>query len=231
MPARYYSAVPIQGEQVVLDGDEAHHLLHVMRAKKGDMVTLFDDSGCEFEAKVSLCQRRTVNLTIHERSEVDRELDRRVVMGVALPKGDRQKWLVEKLTELGVAVLIPLQTERGVALPGAAAVERLQRTVIEASKQCGRTRLMSVAPPQQFAVFIDSADKSATQILAHPTGPPFDELRIGAEQAVVCAIGPEGGLTEREIGMALAKDWKTVSLGARILRIETAAIALAARLS
>ena len=79
--------------------------------------TLFDGSGAEFDAEVIASKRSEVELQVLERREVDRELPFRLEVGVALPKGDRQKWLVEKLTELGVTTLVPLVTERGVARP------------------------------------------------------------------------------------------------------------------
>ena len=97
--------------------DEAHHLLHVMRAKAGTRVTLFDGSGWEFEAVVERAGRSEVELAIAGRQEIDREAQIAVTLGVALPKGERQKWLVEKVVELGVARLVPLETARGVAQP------------------------------------------------------------------------------------------------------------------
>src|SRR5687768_11687842 len=142
MSERFYSSQRITGDRATLDGPEAHHLLHVMRARVGDKVTLFDDSGAEFEATVESLGRSDAAVRILERREVDRDLPARLVVGVALPKGDRQRWLVEKLTELGVTELVPLATERGVAQPTASALDRLRRGVVEAAKQCGRNRLM-----------------------------------------------------------------------------------------
>ncbi|MEX2172607.1 MAG: RsmE family RNA methyltransferase [Pirellulales bacterium] len=233
MTARYFSAVPIADERVVLEGDEAHHLLHVMRAGPGARVVLFDGSGWEFDAEVKSCQRRTVELDVLSRREVNRELSHRLVMGVALPKGDRQKWLVEKLTELGVTELVPLNTERSVAQPGGAAIERLARTVIEASKQCGRNRLMQISRARTFADFVNSATTggSVQRIIAHPTGRILTELVHRGGQDIVCTVGPEGGFTDAEHDTALVEGWEAVSLGPRILRIETAAIALAASLA
>ncbi len=100
MSTRFYSAAPITADRAALDGTEAHHLLHVMRAAVGDHVTLFDNSGAEFPAVIEKLGRTTVELRVIERLEVNRELNFPLTVGVALPKGDRQKWLVEKLTEL-----------------------------------------------------------------------------------------------------------------------------------
>ena len=134
MTQRYFVDNPIAGENVTLTGAEAHHLLHVMRAKPGDEVVLFDGSGDEFPARVEALRRSEADVVILGRHTVNRELPCPVTLGVALPKGDRQRWLVEKAVELGVTRLIPLETARSVAQPNAKAIERLRRAVIEASK-------------------------------------------------------------------------------------------------
>lgn len=250
MSERFYSVEPITGEWATLAGPEAHHLLHVMRATAGTPVTLFDGSGAEFTGVVESVRRAEAVVRVAERREVNRELPFELTVGVALPKGDRQKWLVEKLTELGVATLVPLITERGVAQPTASAAERLQRSVIEAAKQCGRNRLMKIAEPAAWKEWVGAdvrlkmsdlrfTDQEAIagsnvameRIVAHPDGVPVGELQLQRNGAVVVAVGPEGGFTEDEIAAANDAGWRKVSLGARILRVETAAIALASALA
>ncbi len=154
MSDRYFVESPITSDRAVLSGAEAHHLLHVMRADPGTQVTLFDGSGWEFQSEVRRAGRAEVELAILARQEVDREAACHLTLGVALPKGDRQKWLVEKATELGVARLVPLETERSVAQPSESTLQRLRRAVIEASKQCGRNRLMEVAAPRAWEDFL-----------------------------------------------------------------------------
>jgi 16S rRNA (uracil1498-N3)-methyltransferase len=258
---RFFISEPIAGHRVSLGGDEGRHLARVMRAQPGDVVTLFDGSGAEFAARVASVGRSAVELEVIERREVDRESPVAVTLGVALPKGDRQRFLVEKAVELGVARLVPLVTERGVAQPTASALDRLRRGVIEAAKQCGRNRLMEIALPAPAAGYFESAKGDAIRLLAHPAGKPLWEvageaLRKGEalkgsgvfcgrpgkpiesgltekesrppEACVFLAVGPEGGFTEEEVSRAAAAGWRTVSLGPRILRVETAGIALAA---
>src|SRR5690606_12288873 len=115
--------------------------------------------------------RREVELEAGPRREVDRELTRRIVVGVALPKGDRQKWLVEMLTELGAARLVPLVTHRGTVKLHDRGEEKLERAVIEASKQCGRNVLMEVSRPQPFEEFLSTAE--GLRLVAHPGGEPL----------------------------------------------------------
>lgn len=227
MSQRFFVETPIQGDVAELRSTEAQHALKVMRCRIGDQVTLFDDSGAEFPARISGHDRTTVQLDVLDRIAVDRELSCRLIMGVALPKGDRQRWLLEKAVELGVTKLVPLVTERGVAEPSAKALERLRRTVVEASKQCGRNRLMQVGQPLSVAAYCDSIDPNALRLLASPGGQPWTGLLAGARDVAV-AVGPEGGFTDDERQTALACQWSAVSLGRRILRIESAALALAA---
>lgn len=236
MTDRYFAHTPISGGKATLVGPEAHHLIHVMRAKPGDRVVLFDGSGAEFTAQVERLRRAEAELAIVARHEVDRDLPVELTLGVALPKGDRQRWLVEKAVELGVKRLVPLETERSVARPGEGALGRLRRTVIEASKQCGRNRLMEIAPPQPWPDFVECTQAARLRVLAHPRTRSAEMERFMSQKSwaslglcprVVLAVGPEGGFTEDEITLAASAGWQLVDLGPRTLRTETAAILLA----
>jgi 16S rRNA (uracil1498-N3)-methyltransferase len=242
MSERFFSATPITAQHVTLDGPEAHHLLHVMRAAVGEQVTLFDGGGAEFLAAVESLRRSSVNLQIIESRQTDRELPFPLTVGVALPKGDRQKWLVEKLTELGVAAIAPLTTERGVAQPAAGVLERLRRSVIEASKQCGRNRLLQIHEAQGWRDWLstplssgvgplqssDAKPSTVRRFVAHPSGNPLAHCEVTRPGPTYLAVGPEGGLSDTEIATAVDAGWELVSLGPRILRNETAAVAMAA---
>jgi len=224
MADRYYSAEPIQGTTATLSGSEAHHLLHVMRAKPGLQLVLFDGRGGQYEAELARCGRSTVELSLGPKMDVERELPFELTLAIALPKGDRQRWLIEKSVELGVSRLVPLRTERSVA-GSEQASQKLERYIIEASKQCGRNRLMELAPPRKL-VELMKQEESANRILAHPSGRCLSELGSSSAGAQCLAVGPEGGFTEEEVARAVEAGWKTVNLGSRILRIETAALAL-----
>lgn len=229
MSDRFFSSQPITGERVALGGQESHHLLHVMRAQVGQRVTLFDGGGAEFDAEIVTCGRSEVEIRVLARRDVDRELAFELVVGVSLPKGDRQKWLVEKLTELGVTELVPLATERGVSQPTDSALERLERSVVEAAKQCGRNRLMRVARPQAWDEWVaaESGRAEIRRLVGHPDGDPIATLDLATARTTRVAIGPEGGFTDAEVAAAAAAGWRSVCLGERILRVETAAVALA----
>ncbi len=226
MSQRFFVDAPIESDAASLAGPDAHHLANVMRAKPGDEVMLFDGNGCEFRAQVVKVHRATVDLAITARIEVNRELAAPLTLGVALPKGDRQRWLVEKAVELGVTRLVPLVTSRGVAQPTEQARRRLQRAVIEASKQCGRNRLMEIAEPQAVENYVARLASDECGWLADPSGADMRTCLADGASPRCIAVGPEGGFTDEEIAAARSAGWRVVSLGPRILRIETAAVAI-----
>jgi 16S rRNA (uracil1498-N3)-methyltransferase len=155
-----------------------------------------------------------------------------VTLAVALPKGDRQKWMVEKLTELGVSRLVPLITTRGVAEATDSARSRLERGVVEACKQCGRNTLMEIATPAAVAEVLAGLPARCRGVMADPAGLAFDAAGLRADaDAVLALVGPEGGFTAAELAAAERAGAHRVTLGPHILRVETAAVALAARLA
>ncbi|MGD9126983.1 MAG: 16S rRNA (uracil(1498)-N(3))-methyltransferase [Planctomycetia bacterium] len=231
MADRYYSNQPIQGDHAILEGQEAQHLGKVMRAGPGDRLTLFDNSGDQFEAEIDQVQRQKISLRILSRQSVSRELPISLTLFTALPKGDRQRWLVEKAVELGVTRMVPLDTDRSVVKPNEKTIGKIRRAVIEASKQCGRNRLMEIDIVHNWTdVLTDaSVNTSPTRFIAHP----IEKENFPTElQGPICiAIGPEGGFTEEEVQQAIDAGWQAIGLGPRILRIETAALSLVARMT
>lgn len=230
MTHRFFVDNPITSEQAVLSGPEAHHLQHVMRGSVGDEVVLLDGSGHEFDARITRLARSHVELIVTGSRQVDRELPCTIVVGVALPKADRQRWLIEKLVELGVSRVVPLRTQHSVVHPDEKGLVKLRRAVVEATKQCGRTRLLEVAELVPLADYLQAAPPGASKWIADPTGTAPSHA-VGNASSHFLAIGPEGGWADDELSLARAAAWRAVSLGARILRIETACVVLSALLS
>ena len=232
MSERFFITTQPAGDRAVLEGDEARHLTRVLRAKVGDTVSLFDGRGREWPARVALLGRDRVELDTGE--PVIDPLPPAAIpltLAVALPKGDRQKWMVEKLTELGAARLLPLETTRGVAEATASAQARLERVVIEACKQCRRNTLMEIAAGRPLDRLLAEVPAGACVVIAHPGGMPLDTATAPpATTAMIALVGPEGGFTDDELCAADRAGVVRISLGPHILRVETAAIALAARL-
>lgn len=228
MSDRFFTPAPLGPGEYQLDGPEAHHLSAVRRIPVGARITLFNGDGREYPADVLSVGKRSVALQVLEAVEADRELPFSLVIASALPKGDRADFLIEKLTELGVTRFVPLITARAVVQPKPNVVEKFGRAVIEASKQCGRNRLMAVDFPQKWRTFVHIKGLPATRVVLH-TGPGL--VKLSSVGGCAVAVGPEGGFTSDEIAFALASGWSTASLGSRVLRVETAAIAAAAILA
>jgi 16S rRNA U1498 N3-methylase RsmE len=168
--------MPPRDGRAVLVGDEARHLARVMRCTVGDEVVVFDGSGTSWRARVASIGRDEVGLDLGEAVTGPRPARVPLTLAVALPKGERQKWLVEKLTELGVERLVPLSTTRGVAEATPAAVERLSRGVIEACKQCGRDALMQIGGPKGVAEVVGDAGSGTVLLVADRDGVPLEEI-------------------------------------------------------
>lgn len=149
---------------------------------------------------------------------------RHLTLAICIPKGERFDWLIEKSVEVGVSQLIPLQTERSVVQPRAAKLDRQRRAVIEASKQCGRNRLMSIASPRSWAELI-AHEAAPLRAVGRRDGNPCSEIsECRSLEPAILAIGPEGGLTEAELELAFANGWRSLTLARTVLRVETAAI-------
>ncbi|HUG70468.1 MAG TPA: RsmE family RNA methyltransferase, partial [Pirellulaceae bacterium] len=224
LPRFFIASLPQQGT-VVLEAEEARHASNVLRVRAGDSVVVFDGQGGEALAKVICADRREVELELDHRTDTNRELPLRIEMIVALPKGDRQKTLVEGLVQLGVQHLIPLATERSVAQPSKSTIAKLERLVVECSKQCGRNQLMTIGQPYLLSELMDrqplNARDNVHRLFAHPYGDAvplsslLNDMRSRPTQAI---IGPEGGFTEGECHALASGGFLQVSLGPGILR-------------
>lgn len=228
MSDRFYTSDALSPGEYQLTGPEAHHISTVRRFQPGDRITLFNGDGLEYPSEILSVGKKSVALAVLEPLAVDRELPFPLIVASALPKGDRADFLIEKLTELGVTRFIPLATARSVVQPKESVVEKFGRAVIEASKQCGRNRLMSIDFPKTMRTLVQESSLPVMRTALH-TGPGLATLGASGGRAI--AVGPEGGFTSDELALALASGWTAASLGPRVLRIETAAIAAAAVLA
>jgi 16S rRNA (uracil1498-N3)-methyltransferase len=232
MSERFYLSCSLQPGPILLDGPEAHHLATVCRLRVGDEVFLFNGDGREYSARVSHVARREVALEIHGARQPEREMPFSLEVAAPLPKGDRSQFLVEKLTEIGVSKFVPLTTERSVVHPREGKREKLHRYVIEASKQCGRNVLMDIDEVIPWTRYVPTA-AHGLRLLAHPdpARPYLAEVLKGWDGlgGIRIAVGPEGGLSDAEVALAVQHGWQGIDLGPRILRVETAAIVLAAQ--
>jgi 16S rRNA (uracil1498-N3)-methyltransferase len=193
------------GPRVELDERQARHAARVLRLKPGDAVTLFDGRGHEADGRIA-----RIRPCVIEAGEPRTSASGGTLIAAALPKGKRADFMVEKLSELGVAAFRPVHFARSVRRATASALRRFERIAVESAKQCGRARVMEILEPAT------PAELPADLVVADPRA--AEPLRA---EAVL--IGPEGGLTDAE----RARFSRFGRLARNILRIETAAIAAA----
>ena len=228
---RVYAAGGVADGNITLDRDEAHHLARVRRVAIGEHVLAFDGLGNSWLCRLTESTKTGAWLEVIEKRLEDTVMPGpQLILGTAVPKGDRFDWIVEKATELGVDRLVPLMCERSVVEPRSTKLDRLRRTVIEACKQSGRDRLMEIAEPVSLEAFLAELASDAIGLIAD-RGPAILQglaLKNPSIACVIACIGPEGGWTDQERAMAKRLGWFPTGLGPHILRIETAAIAMAA---
>jgi 16S rRNA (uracil1498-N3)-methyltransferase len=229
---RFHCSVPLSaGVSLALPPGAARHV-QVLRMQPGDALTLFDGAGGEYAATVERMGRSDVAVAVGAHLPVEREAPRAVHLAVGMPANERMDWLVEKATELGVASIQPLATAHGVLrLSGERAEKKRahwEAIAVAACEQCGRNRVPVIHPVQSFTGWLETNEASAVRLvlsLAEGTCSLADTLQAPNDQGVTVLSGPEGGLSGTEEQQAIARGFAPITLGARVLRAETAALA------
>jgi 16S rRNA (uracil1498-N3)-methyltransferase len=235
MPYRFFAQSLVEAGSVTLVETEAHHLAHVLRLHADDVVELFNGAGLSAVCRIVGVRKRDVELEVLT-SRMDPTPEKVLTLAAAVPKGDRFDWLIEKTTELGVSHFIPLVTSRSVVDPRVSKLDKLRQTVVAACKQSGRNQLMAISTVTSWSNFVHQYASAYHVLVAHPAGnrleSAFDPSSLSptSPRPALIAIGPEGGFSDDEVEMAVGAGATAIQLGRQILRIETAAIALAARL-
>ena len=222
LPRLFVRAALGDGARIELDAGQANYLGNVLRLKDGAELLLFDGHSGEWLARIAEAGRKRMVLTVASKTrEPERIPD--IWLAFAPVKRTQTDWLVEKATELGAARLIPVMTQRTVA--ERVRLERLEAIAIEAAEQCGRTLLPDISEPLPLAHLLQHRDAARTLYFADETGGEPVAAAFASGPAVIL-IGPEGGFAndERE-AIRAAPNCVAISLGPRILRAETAALA------
>ncbi len=231
MGKRFHTEVPLAPGLVSLGKEETQHLL-VARVKDGDPVILFAGDGFDYPGRILDISRHGCSVVLETPLATHLETPSPVVVAAPLPKGDREQFLIEKLTEMGVGRFVPLKTERSVIHPESKRLDRLRRHVIEASKQCGRSLLMQIGEMVSLQQLVEQFPaRGASLWFGHvPEGNAAGWSLphvVDSSLPLVAAVGPEGGLDPVEVQTFLQAGWRPCALGRRKLRIETAALFLA----
>ncbi len=235
MAPRFYVAAGLApGASVELPPEAAHHAVRVLRLAEGDAVVLFDGRGGEWHARLERAGP-AVRAALDAFDAEDREAPLAVTLVQGLPAADKMDWIIQKCTELGVAAIQPVAARRSVVrLSGERMVRRgqhWQQVAVAACEQCGRNRVPEVAPLLDLPHYLGmAAPENETRLLLVPGSETSLSRMQKPVGGVTLMIGPEGGFEEGEVLAALAAGYKPVALGPRVLRTETAGLAMLAAL-
>ncbi|MCK9419682.1 MAG: 16S rRNA (uracil(1498)-N(3))-methyltransferase [Nitrospirae bacterium] len=232
-PPRFFiSPNQVSGQSITVSGEDVSHIVKVLRMKTGDELLLCDGKGTEYSVNIAQVTKSDITTDVKARSK--REIrEPLIILGQGLPKSDKMDWIVQKATELGVATIVPLVTERTIVKikDEEKRVSRWQKICREAAMQCNRPDIPQVGRIVSFSDFLRPLNPEPRTLLLLPweegTVPIKEILRANPGiKNVVVLIGPEGGFSAHEAEMAKERGFSLVSLGQNILRTETAAMAV-----
>jgi len=231
MPRIYIPPERITGEAIPLQSREARYILTVLRLGPGDEVTVFDGEGREYRTELSEDYEAGMYLAIQEELSPQRESPVTIILGQALLKGERMKFVIQKATELGVDRIIPLVTSRSIPIVEgereSLRIERWRKIAQEAAKQSGRTVVPEIGAIHELADFL--AQSEGTKVMLWEGEPtPLREVaaKIDPQGGITLLIGPEGGFSEAEVSEAQDQGFLVAGLGQRVLRAETATLSV-----
>jgi 16S rRNA (uracil1498-N3)-methyltransferase len=218
----------IERDSVVLQGDIIHQIRDVLRSQSGDHIAVLDNSGWEYEVVLEQIGKRQTTGVICGKREIA-EPDVKIRLYQAIIKSDKFEFVLQKGTEIGISIFVPIICERCVARhPGAKKQERWEKVIIEAAEQCGRGKLPTLQPSASFSEACRAAsDTSIIAGIGAEAAKLSDVLRADKSMAINLFIGPEGGFTTDEEEFAQSRGIRKVTLGPRTLRTETAGLAAA----
>ncbi len=226
----FVSGQLINGGELVLEGDRARYLGRALRLAVGDDISVFNGEGGEWSAGIDAMTKSTVTLSIGAQAESETESALKIHLVQGISRGERMDFVVQKATELGVKRITPVLTEYGVVKLDAARAKKRrdhwQSIAVSACEQSGRTRLPLIDTPMALKDWFGDKPTEVDAELVLAPGAPTSLASIAAPETKVCVlIGPEGGFSRTEYEDADVAGFRAVSLGPRVLRTETAAIA------
>ncbi len=232
---RNYVDAPMAPDALIdLPEATAGHLLRVLRLGEGDACVLFNGDGADYHAVLQQVGKRGASARIVERRALRNESPLRVTLAQAVARGEKMDWILQKATELGVAAIAPIVTERTeVRLDGERSEKRLAHwrgVIASACEQSGRARLPTLSPPTALATYAAGLGADCKLLLDPEADAGIDRLPLRGDSTVALVVGPEGGLSERDLAALRAAGFQSVRLGPRILRTETAGLAVIAAL-
>lgn len=222
-----------QEKEIIIDGEDVKHITKVLRLNKGDLVEVCDGEQYEYIAEIQYLTKSQVKLIIQEQQRIDTEPPIDVVLYQSLPKASKMELIIQKTTEMGIKEIIPVITDRTIVQlkdhkDVEKKIERWQKIAIEAAKQSKRGRIPLIHKPKVLDDALEDSQKHHLNIIAYEKEKSngIKDIITSIERDHVKSIGiwvgPEGGFSEEEIDKAIEKKLRTITLGPRILRTETA---------
>jgi len=233
---RIYTDQPLRtGSEVLLPEQAGEHVARVLRMERGHPLILFNGDGCEYDAALGQLAKRAVTAEVRQAREVNRESTLDITLAQGVARGEKMDWILQKATELGVARIVPLVTERTeVKLDEERAERRVahwRSVVAGACEQSGRTRLPEIVAPLRLDRWLgDLGDDAMLRLALLPEGDAGLRQFADMENGVVLCVGPEGGFSDHDVAQLHHARFHGLRLGPRILRTETAGIAAVAAL-
>jgi 16S rRNA (uracil1498-N3)-methyltransferase len=215
---------------IIIDGADAHHIARSLRMAEGDEAIVCDGEGTEYLTRLVRIRDEECQCEIIERLDSETEPPVNITLCMAYPKGDKLEVVIQKAVELGASRIIPFESSRCIKRPKAEKAEkqtaRLERIAEEAAKQCGRAKIPTVSQPMSFSQMLDEATKTSLALFCYENEDGLTVKNILAENdkpdSIAIIVGSEGGFSAEEAAVAIEAGCKSVSLGNRILRCETA---------
>jgi len=230
-PLGLSSGRSLRGEEVVLEGQQAHQIRNVLRKKAGEHIIVLDNLGAEYEIELQTIRKEKVTGQIKEMRKAAGEPAVEITLYQSLLSREKFEWVLQKCTEVGVKRFVPIETCRSIVRKGsinANKIERRQRIIQEAAEQSGRGKIPQLEQTVNFKEAITKLDDFNYKFMAH-TQAEGDSLRRYLKdnkknKRIALFVGPEGGFTENEVQSAKDNNIVLISLGRRVLRTETAAV-------
>ncbi len=212
-----------------LDSHASNHLANVLRVKPETPIVLFNGQGGEYHGSITQVEKKSVTVFLTQYCPIERESALTLELAQVISRGKKMDLTIQKAVELGVNHITPLISERcGVKLTGERwekKCEHWQKIILSACEQCGRNTVPTISTPMKFLDWLP-ASKHSTKVLAHPSGERTLHDLTPQTKSLSIVVGPEGGFTEDEIILAQKHEFVIIGLGKRILRTETAGLAL-----
>src|SRR4051812_12655192 len=216
------------GQRLTIEGSAGNHIVRVLRSRVGDELTLFNGRGGEYGALIDEIRRDTVQVSVREHRDQERESTFELTLAQGISRGERMDWVMQKATELGVTRIVPLFTERSmVHLDEKQALKKVQHwrgIAVSACEQCGRNVVPEIAAPIVLHGLLEKPVGRGISLLLSPTGEQRIADIAGSPEGATVLIGPEGGLAQVEQDAALRSGFTAVRMGPRGLRKEKAGV-------